>query len=306
MTTLSMFTAIGAFDRGDYTRAKTLFEDILTDDPANALAHARLSMCLFQMAQYFAAAEEADRALSADPELPLAHVARAWIAVVMDDNGTADAALAEALRLDPQNWNALEIRCARALRDNDAEGLRREAEALVQLRPNMSEAHALLSRAASLRRDGGLAERHAREALRLDPNDAFSHEAIGWAFWASKSYSKATDAGLSALAINPNSAGAQALLAVVDMEQQRLMGWFHRLGWIVNKLSMRTLMRTGALVLFAFMVANDVLRYANAEGLATALTYAFAGFFAAIWLSHMALQKKATANLKAARLKTSY
>lgn len=303
---VDIFTAVQSFRAGNFHRAASQFQDVLTEDPEHAVAHAFLSMCLLHQRKPFAAMHEADRALQANPDLPLAHVARGQIAVVLDDLSRAEESIQEALRLDPENTDALSVRCNMALSERDMPALKQAAEVLLQKDPSSAAPHVYLSRAASLALDGQMAERHAREALALSPNDADAHQAIGWAFWADRAYPKAREAGLSALAIAPNSVGAQSLLAAVEMQGRPLTGWLHRIGLVVNQLSMKNATRYLLPALLGYLVLRDLLDFFGYETMDRALHYIFMGTMLFLWWSTVSFGKRAAQNQREARLKRNY
>lgn len=303
---LTLMLAVQAYQTGDYNRALSLFQDVLTEQPDNATAHAQLAVCLMRMDRPFAAIQQTERALKADPELPLAHVAKAIVANALDDVAGAEAAVAEALRLDPGSTDALSMRCAIALGERDSAAARQAAEALLQLDPSSRDAHYFLSRAASMQRDHATAERHAREALRLEPNSDSAHEAIGWAFWAGRDYDRAREAGLSALAIDPNSQNAQVLLAAVEMQRKPVTGWIHRAGMIFSMFSIKQFALYVAPGLFLYMVAQDLLLFWGMPDVARWMRYAFLALFLAMFISIQQFTNRARENQKEARLKRSY
>lgn len=301
-----LVSAIQTYKRGDFANALSQFQDLLTKEPENATAHAHLCICLLAMRKPFAAMQEADRALAANPELALAHVARAHVANQLDDLSGAEAAVREALRIDPENTDALLVRCSMALGERDGPAIRAAAEVLLQQEPDSMNAHYFLSRAASLARDGETAERHAREALRLQPNEARAHEAIGWAFWAQRDLERARDAGLSALAIDPNSQGPQALLSAVEMQLQPLTGWLHRVGMILNQFSLKQTAVYLGPPLLVLMLLRDVLRFADYDTIDRVLNYGVLAFGLFLIFSTQTYAAKASKNQKAARLRRDY
>lgn len=303
---LDLIIAVQSYRQGNYPRAVSQLQDILTNSPENARAHAFLSMCLLHMGRPFAAMHEADRALQADPELPLAHVARGQISVLMDDPTGAEDHIREALRLNPENTDALSVRCNIALSERDVPALRQAAEVLLQKEPDMPAAHIYLSRAASLSLDGTTAERHAREALSLAPDDADAHTMIGWAFWAQRAYPKARQAGLSALAIQPNSESAQSLLAAVEMQEKPMTGWLHRIGMVVNRMSLKKAARYLLPALFGYLVLRDVLEFWGYFTADRVLHYGFMGTMLFLWWSTITFAKRASLNQKEARLRRDY
>ncbi|MEO1536148.1 MAG: tetratricopeptide repeat protein [Pseudomonadota bacterium] len=301
-----LVTAISAKDRGDNHRALVGFQKALREDPDSALAHAHYAHCLINMGKIFAASREADAALAADASVPLAHVMRAMVDAIFDDEASAQAALNEALRLDPENTNALTIRCGIALSNHDNDALEKAVTVLLSVAPQDFEAHFHASRLASRRMDADKAEHHAREALRLNPNYALNHVAIGWAFWVRKEFDVARDAALSGLSIDPENIAAQELLAAIDMHSAPLTGWFNRLGYILDNVNLRKMVIYGAPLLFLYVTSADVLRFFEQDTAATIINRAVQITGLALIVSTQLFARKAAGYRKAAVLRTDY
>lgn len=304
MSTLSV--ALDAQRRGAFNRALEAFSRVLSRDPENGIAHAHLSLCLHQMGRPIGALEEATRALTYAPNIALAHAAQAVALLGLDDVTGARRATAEARRLDPENTDALVVSCMIELQDRDRKALRDAAEALLLADPTSEEGHFFASRAASLALDGHRAEAHAREALRLNPEAAGHHVVMGWAFWAQRRFDAARDAGLSALAIDPNNAGAHSLLAAVEMHRRPLTGRFHRLGMILDTASIQQMVLYVLPVGFLYLCAGDVLTHYERTDLNLYLNFGLLACLFGWHVSRQAYRKAAAANLQAAELKTDY
>ena len=173
--------AIAASERGDTDRALSLFQDYLTDNPDDATGHTFLALTLLKTGQLFSAWEESRRALAADPDLAMAHLVMAQVATFLNDPVQAEKSLENTLRIDPENADALLTRCMGAMRDKDAVTLRSAARALLSKTPDDEMPYYFLSHAEMMSGNGQEAEELARQALRIAPDDARSHEAIGWA-----------------------------------------------------------------------------------------------------------------------------
>lgn len=301
-----LMAAISAYQRGNYRRALSLFQDILTKDPDNAPAHAHLAICLQSMGKPFSAVQEADRALQAGPESSIAHLAKARVSKAVDDLDGAEQAIRESLRLDPENSGALFIRCTVALGERDLEAVRKNAEALLQVTPDEMAPHYFLSRMASLGVDGETAEKHAREALRVAPDEAPAHEAIGWAFWAKRDMEKAREAGLSALAIDPNFQPAHQLLIASEMQSKKMFGWLHRIGMIVSQSSLKKAIIYGAPFFVIYGVALDLTQHYGFKNLSTVINGIVFAMVGLLWYSQSAFSSRSKQNVKEARLKRDY
>lgn len=312
----NLFKAISLMNRNLYDAAIKEFRDVLTAEPENPVAHAQLALCLLHNKKLFSALEEAKRALAANPELPLAHLAMSLILTSLDDPKGAEDALKEVLRIDPENTDALEIRCVIAMRQRNPKDLKQSADMLLSSQPNALNTHVFLSRAAEMSGDGVNAEKHARTALEIQANDKSGHEAIGWAFLKQKKFQEAKDAALSAMYLAPESASAHALIAAIEMQRNRLTGWFHRMGYKINTLSIEATFKWLAPLMIVYLVWLDVLRYfersdipelsALFDNLGDMTRYLFLMVMALLWLSASRFSRKATEYQKTAKLRTDY
>ncbi|WP_411891876.1 tetratricopeptide repeat protein [Yoonia sp. SDW83-1] len=303
---VDLMKAMGAFRRSDYQTARTLFAKHLAEYSEDAVAHAHLAFCLLALKQPFSALEQSNRALRADPELGLAHLAKAQVSSALDDPATSKAALAEALRLDPENVDALLIKCSTAMFERDYAGVEAAALALLAKQPDSFMGHYFLSRAASSMLKGQKAETAARDALRLQPDDSSAHEAIGWAFWAQNRMDKARQAALSTLALDADDQGAHKLLAAVEMQSRPLTGGFHRFGMAANELSIKKAVYYVAPAFFLYFVAYDIMRFLDYDDAARIINRIVIVLSVLVWLSVNSFNKKAVRNRQAAKLRYDY
>lgn len=143
----------------------------------NAAYHAYRSLILTQLDRDRDAVEAAEGAISLDPELVVAWVAKAVALGSLSKWEGAEAAAMQALELDPdnahaQNQLAMILRSQGKLEAADlGTGKRLERD------PEDPMAHANAGWSALQRRDVKVAETHFRESLRLDPE--FEYARIG-------------------------------------------------------------------------------------------------------------------------------
>jgi tetratricopeptide (TPR) repeat protein len=272
--------------RGAFHAALGHFQNALSDDPNDAVAHATLSLCLARMDRRYGALEEAKRALALDPNLPISHVARGAALMLMSDEAGARRSLAQAKALDPYDANALQLACILALDERKPAALRAAAEELIARRPGDPDAKEYMSRAASLAGDGRKAEQLAREALQENPESPDYHVALGWAFVAQGKHAKARDAALTALAISGGNRPALSLLALAKLRAAPLTGWIHWLQlWLVRQSeTTRAAAITG--ILAAKLFGDQVLRHYQMPVAKDALDYTYLALIAVTWLSY--------------------
>lgn len=192
--------------------AEREWRGVLAEDPDDAQAHAALAICLAERERLPEAEREADAAIGLAPDLDFAHYVRAR--VLRDRNRFAEAAkaAAEAIRLDPDNANnrliLASIHCSQSqwpacLAAADAGlaidpehdacanlralalthlGRKDEAAATIagalQRSPENSLTHTNQGWALLHRNQPQPALEHFREALRLDPGNAWAREGL--------------------------------------------------------------------------------------------------------------------------------
>ncbi|HJL17495.1 MAG TPA: tetratricopeptide repeat protein [Sandaracinaceae bacterium LLY-WYZ-13_1] len=152
----------------------------LEHNPNSAVGRALLARIkLEQSLDFVAAQRELDRALEIDPNLVMAHVTRAGIAIRDMDLDAAQEHLDRALAIDPNDLEALSVRAAlRFLQDDDAAYERAVRETL-QRNPRYSEMYTIIADYADWEHRYPQIVEMAREALRIDPDDALAHATLG-------------------------------------------------------------------------------------------------------------------------------
>jgi tetratricopeptide (TPR) repeat protein len=200
------------YQQSRYDMAENEIRQALAFDPRDAYAHALLGLCLGHRELFKEATEEAQQAIHLAPDFPFAHYALASIMRERNRNDEALTAINEALRLDASDpaYFALlsaihfsERRWPAAL-DAAERGLQLDSEhtwctnlramALVKL-GRKSEAGFTIDAALARNPDNSLthanqgwtflekgdpkkALEHFREALRLDPENAWARQGI--------------------------------------------------------------------------------------------------------------------------------
>lgn len=164
----------------DAGHAEECVRQALSHNPESARAHALLARILLeQRLDFVNAQEELERALSVDPNLVMAHVTRAGIAIRDMDLAAAEQHLTRALAVDPNDLEALSVVAAlRFLQEDDA-GYRRAVREVLRRNPEHSELYTVIADYADWEHRYPQIVEMAREALRIDPNDALAHATLG-------------------------------------------------------------------------------------------------------------------------------
>lgn len=134
---------------------------------------------LEQSLDFNGAQEELDRALAVNPNLVGAHVTLAGIAVRDMDLDAAEQHLGRALAIDRNDLPALSVRAAIRFLRGDQRGYRSAIGEVLQRNPRYSEAYTIIGEYADWEHRYPQIVEMAREALRLDPDDALAHATLG-------------------------------------------------------------------------------------------------------------------------------
>jgi tetratricopeptide (TPR) repeat protein len=169
--------ALSKFDTG---LAADCVRDALAINPHSARAHALRARILLEDHLDFAGAlAELDEALAVDPTLPMAHVTRAAIALRDMDLSAADRHLDAALATDPNDLEALSVRAAVRFVAEDEPGFDAAARAVLDRNPRYSTLYSIVADHADWEHRYPDVVELAREALRIDGDDARAHATLG-------------------------------------------------------------------------------------------------------------------------------
>jgi tetratricopeptide (TPR) repeat protein len=222
-----------------YERARRLFFEVrradlaeqelrheLAESPANALAHALMSLVANRRGRRDEGLKWARESIRLDPGLAYAHYALAYILNALGRYPEAASAIAEALRLEPTN--AHHHFYSAVIEDNRRRHRDSLAAAERGLALDATHTGCLSMRAlalAKLRRHAE-AEEVIASALGLDPNNDYTHAAAGHRALARGDRRLARVHFRQALRINPENAWAEHGLTTVGVP-------FPRWGWLL-------------------------------------------------------------------------
>jgi tetratricopeptide (TPR) repeat protein len=163
-----------------YEQAEEELGRVLVEDAQNSTAHSLMSVCLLAREKFDAATEHAAEAVRLDPDNSMAHAAAAHVWLARNYLDRAEKAARVAIALDPYNanWRALlSTTLFRAQRWPEALDA---ANAALEVDPEHVDA--LNLQAAALRQLGRSAEARSslKEALQQNPAEAWTHANLGW------------------------------------------------------------------------------------------------------------------------------
>lgn len=165
-----MNLGLAYYSLGDYEKSVGYFKSALKSEPDNVQVHINIVGPLVRLRRLDEAEFYARTAVRTHPTLPYPHINLGVIAFERGDYDGAAAMYRKALELDPHNFLAGSNLAIAYYHDKDYDGAIRQYEALLRIHPAQPDAHADLGKIL-LERGGRVdeAERHLREALRLDP-----------------------------------------------------------------------------------------------------------------------------------------
>ncbi|HEX2678178.1 MAG TPA: hypothetical protein VHM19_16100, partial [Polyangiales bacterium] len=154
--------------------------DALKANPHSPEAQAWMArVTLAGSLDFHTAGEALDRALTVNPNLVMAHVTRAGMALHDMELAAADAALDRALAIDPNDLEALSVRAAVRFLADDSEGFTRAKAAVLARNPKFSRLYAIVAEYAEWEHRYADLVSMSRAALALDRNDAVARATLG-------------------------------------------------------------------------------------------------------------------------------
>jgi tetratricopeptide (TPR) repeat protein len=162
----------------DAGHAEECLRDALRRSPEHPIAHAMMARIRLEHSWDFAAASE-DRAVAVAPNLVMAHVTRAAMALRDLDLASADAHLDAAFAIDPHDLEALSMRAAARLLAEDPRGFREAVRRVLDLHPRDSTLFGIVAEYAEWEHRYPEIVELAREALQIDPDDARAYATLG-------------------------------------------------------------------------------------------------------------------------------
>jgi tetratricopeptide (TPR) repeat protein len=167
-------------EKYDAGHAEDCVRDALAVNPKSPRAHALLArIALEQGFDFEKARRECELAQAIDPSLVSCHVTRAGMALRDMDLAGADAHLRRALAVDAQDLEALSVSAAVRFLADDAAGFERVKAEVLRRNRSFSRFYSIVGDYAEWEHRYPEIVRMAREALTLDPEDAFAHATLG-------------------------------------------------------------------------------------------------------------------------------
>jgi cellulose synthase operon protein C len=167
-------------DKHDQKHAAESVLEALHHNRNHPRAHALMArLQLFQSMDFVEAERALARALSVNPNLVVAHVIRAGMALRNLELSAADAALDRALAVDPTDLEALSMRAAVRFLASDEAGFAAAKRAVLAHNPRFSRMYSIIAEFAEWEHRYPELVEMAREALAIDPGDATARATLG-------------------------------------------------------------------------------------------------------------------------------
>jgi Tfp pilus assembly protein PilF len=210
--------------QGRYDLADREFRQDLAQDPDNPLSHAYLSMCLNRSDKNDEALREADEAVRCAPDLAFCHYVRGCALQGKKRLPEAEAAIAESIRLDPDDADYPALLAAIEMDRRDWNAALEAANRGLALDPEHNTC--LNLRAMALVQLGRKAEaaKTLGTALADDPDNALTHANQGWALLHQGDHARALEHFREALRIEPELEWAR--IGIVESLKARF--WIYR------------------------------------------------------------------------------
>ncbi|MCC6125313.1 MAG: tetratricopeptide repeat protein [Pirellulales bacterium] len=196
-------------DQRRYDLAEPELTAAMAEEPNNALAHALMAICLLARKEYERATEFAERSIHLRPDLSQGYSIAAIVWRSRNYFDKAEASIREAIAISPHDPDYHATLSGIKYHQRDWEAARRAAEAALALDPE--HIGALNLRAESLRKLGRVqdARIELQNALRVDPDSADTHAALGWAHLQKGDRAAAVAHFREALRLEPDSEWAR-------------------------------------------------------------------------------------------------
>jgi tetratricopeptide (TPR) repeat protein len=159
-----------AMQRKDRATAVKLAEEAICHAADYAVLHYRLAMIHSRFGDHKATEPHLKTTLALDPTFGAAYAIYAWVYWRRGHTKIALAAVEEALKFDPRDWYALNLRIELLQVMGDRKRAQEAVAQALEIDPENKRTHTLAGALnLQLDRDTGLT--HLREAVRLDPTD---------------------------------------------------------------------------------------------------------------------------------------
>lgn len=168
------------FDKYDTGHAEECVRQALEHNAHSAVAHALLARIKLEQSFDFPGAnDEIDTALVTNPNLVMAHVTRAGMALRDMDIRLADEHIARALTINGNDLEALSVKAAIRFLADDAPGFERAKGEVFRRNRMYSRMYSVIAEYAEWEHRYPEIVQMARDAVTLNSDDAFAHATLG-------------------------------------------------------------------------------------------------------------------------------
>ena len=168
------------YDQGRFDLAEPHFRRALAAEPDDGASHAILAICLAARGALDEAAREADEGVRLQPQMSLAHFARARVRDFQNRVDEAEAAIREAIRLNPEEPANFCLLAGLHDRRERWDEVVEVAEQGLRLDPTHEACSNLRALALVRLRRTSEAQEAIEAALKHNPENAFTQATMGW------------------------------------------------------------------------------------------------------------------------------
>ncbi len=298
--------AWSCYKRGQINQAIELIKQVLAENPTDAASHGLLALCLLQERRIYAAEYEIQLALNENTEEPFFYIVLAQIHILKNKPNKALDFCDEALRLNPENIEALLLKAdIFSLLENDKETLRNINEA-AKIEPNHLEIKLAYGNYYLNKGKLDKAFVYAQDAIRQNPQSVDCNILMGKLKLKEGDIKEALNLAKYAIIQNPDS--EQALKLFSDIKTRE--NWFLGLWWRFNS-KMSTLSGTKASIVLIsmflfFNLLAQVLEDLGFVSLAKIFTYGWLILVLYSWIGLPLYKKKLNEELSKFRFNDDY
>ena len=167
-------------EKYDAGHAEECVQDALRVNPEHPVAHTLYARIRMEQSYAFVEADrDLQRALAVNPNLAMARVTLAGLALYDLDVATTDRILGEVLAQDPTDLEALSVRAAGRFLADDAAGFEAAKREVLRRHPTYSQLYTIIARYAEWEHRYPAIVDMAREAIALNPRDAVAQATLG-------------------------------------------------------------------------------------------------------------------------------
>jgi tetratricopeptide (TPR) repeat protein len=275
------------FEHGRFTDAIGELRLQLADGAEDALAHGLLGLCLAEVEKYDDATHHAGQAIHLAPEQPFGQYAMAQVMMRRNRFAEAQAAIMEAIRLNPYSADYFAILASLHLRAQRWREALAAADQGLAIEPEHPLCTNLRARALVNLGDRAAAAATMHQALARRPDDPQAHANQGWTLLHQGQPNKAMEHFREALRLDPEMEFARA--GIVEAMKARHIVYRWMLAYFLWMTRLDSRVRWGLVIGALFgnqLISQQVARTPALAPILLPILFAYFGFVLMSWLAY--------------------